>query len=159
MSGGCGWRRWCRRGDAGGVAADAEAEFVAESFEGVDAGLGAVAEAEVFAFVELDDVEFAAGYLREVRADIVASSSVKGRTRMASMPVAARSSSFCAQRGDERRAVGRRTRAGWGSKVMARERWPSGACARDDLGDDPLVAAVDAVEVADGGDGRRAVRS
>ncbi len=36
---------------------------------------------------------------------------------------------------------------------MATEGMPSCAGAGDDLGDDPLMAAVDAVEVADGGDG------
>lgn len=39
------------------VDADGEAEFGAEGREGVDAALGLVAEAEVFAFVELGDVE------------------------------------------------------------------------------------------------------
>ena len=48
---------------------------------------------------------------------------------------------------------GRRTRAGWGSKVMASELDAECAGAGDDLGDDPLVAEMDAVEVADGGDG------
>ena len=43
--------------DARGVDADGEAEFAAERFEAVDAGLGLIAEAEVFAFVQLGDVE------------------------------------------------------------------------------------------------------
>ncbi len=47
---------------------------------------------------------------------------------------------------------GRRTRAGWGSKVMAMDLAAKHAGPGDDLGDDPLMAAMDAVEVADGGD-------
>ena len=43
--------------DARGVDGDGEAEFAAEGFEAVDAGLGLVAEAEVLAFVDLVDVE------------------------------------------------------------------------------------------------------
>src|ERR1039458_8419577 len=42
---------------AWGVDGDAEAEFLAEGFEAADAGLGVVAEAEVFAFVDLGGVE------------------------------------------------------------------------------------------------------
>ena len=53
---------------------------------------------------------------------------------------------------------GRRTRAGCGSKVMAMDLSAERAGAGDDLGDDPLMAAMDAVEVADGGDGGAEVR-
>ena len=45
------------RRSAGGVDVDGEAELAAEGFEGFDAGFGLVAEAEVFAFVELVDLQ------------------------------------------------------------------------------------------------------
>jgi len=99
--------------DAGSVDGDAEAECAAEGFETADACFGVVAEAEVFTFVDLGDVEF-----------VDQDASVKGRTRVASIPVAARSSSL---RGSGVMSgcgcSGRNTRAGWGSKVMARD-WP-----------------------------------
>ena len=74
-----------------------------------------VAEAEVFAFVDLDGVERVAedAAWRSRGRRCGESSSVKGRTRVASMPVAARSSSLCGERGDEAggcRGGGR----GWG---------------------------------------------
>ena len=50
-----------------GVDADGEAEFAAEGFEAVDACFGLVAEAEVFAFVQLGDVE---GLLEDVGGEV-----------------------------------------------------------------------------------------
>ena len=70
------------------------------------------------------------------------------------MPVAARSSSFSASgvmRGWLR--FGAEDAGGMGVEGDGDGWNAEGAGACDDLGDDPLVAAMDAVEVADGGDG------
>ncbi len=70
------------------------------------------------------------------------------------MPVAARSSSFCGERGDEGEAgFGAEDARGVGIEGDGEGVGAEGAGAGDDLGDDPLVAAMHAVEVADGGDG------
>ena len=102
--------------DAWGVDGDGEAEFATEGFEraATSAG-GVVAEAEVFALVDLGGVdgvdEDVGGEVAGVRCGGAAS--VKGRTRVASRPVAARSSSLRGS-GVMRRSgwSGRRTRAG-----------------------------------------------
>ena len=70
------------------------------------------------------------------------------------MPVAARSSSFCDERRDQRLAgFGADDACGVGIEGDGDGADASCARLRYDLGDDPLVAAMDAVEVADGGDG------
>ena len=80
----------------GVIDADGEAEFAAERGEAVDVGFGAVAEAEIFAFVDFDRVEASWRMLRGELAGGASgeSSWVKGRTRVTSTPVAARSSSL-----------------------------------------------------------------
>ena len=54
---GPGWRRWAGCEWRGGIDLAGEAEFAAKGFQIVDVALGVVAEAEVFSFVEFDDVE------------------------------------------------------------------------------------------------------
>ena len=81
----------------------------------VDAGLGVIAEAEVLALVHLGGVDAASSRTSagEVAGGMWRELAVKGRTSVASIPVAARSSSLCGS-GVMRvcGCSGRRTRAG-----------------------------------------------
>ncbi len=81
------------------------------------------------------------------------SSVVKGRISTASMPVAASSSQLFGERRDERLArLGADDASGMRVEGDGDGFDAERAGARDDLGDDPLMAAMHAVEVADGGD-------
>ena len=109
--------------DLRGVGVDAEIEIPAEGFERVHVRRGVATEAEGFAFVDLAHVDASRRMVRaKSSAESCESCSVKGTTRVASMPVLARRASFCAS-GVMREwgSSGRRTRTGWGSKVMTRE--------------------------------------
>jgi len=144
---------------SGGVDADGEAKLVAEGFEAVDAGLGLVAETEVFAFVQLGDVqgllqdlggEDAGGHVREFDGE--------GQDEDSVDTGCGEEFELLHERGDE-------GLAGFGADDAGRVRVEGdgdgdeaeGAGAGDDLGDDPLVAAMHTVEVADGGDRRAEV--
>ncbi len=145
--------------DARRVDADGEAEFAAEGFEVVDAGLGLVAEAEVLAFVELVDAdavaeeilgEGAGGHAREVVREGQDDDGVEAG--------GAEEFEFLGEWGDE-------GQVGFGAEDAGGV-WVEGdgyggdaesASAVDDLGNDPLVAEMNAVEVADGGDARAPV--
>jgi len=137
------------------VDANRESKFAAEGFEVVDVAFGVMAEAEVFSLVEFDDVEaaledfggkVAGGHPGEVFGE--------GKDDDGVEAGGGKEIEFFGERGDE-------GEGGFGAKDVGgvwfegnRYRWDAkfaGAC--DDLFDDPLMAAMHAIEVADGGYG------
>lgn len=139
----------------GRVAEDGEAELGGKGFEGVDAGLGAASEAEVFALVELDDVELLAqdllGELLGAHAGEVA---VEGENEDLVDAGLGEEIEFLLAGGDELGALaGADGAGGVGVEGDDEGAKAGGACACEDVFDDPAMAAVDAIEVADGGDG------
>ena len=140
-----------------GVAGNGAAEVGAEGLEGVDAGLGAVAEAEVFTLVEFDDVELAVeeivGELAGAHAGEVA---VEGQDDDVVDAGAGEEVEFVLEGGDEGGAgAGADGAGGVGVEGDDERAEAKGAGATEDVADDPAMAAMDAVEVADGGDGGR----
>ncbi len=140
--------------DAGSVDDDAESEFAAEGFEAVDTGLGVVAEAEVFAFVDLGGVDGVdEDVLGEFAGVHVAEGVGEGKDESCVDAGGGEEFELAGKRGDEPLRVFRAEDAGGvriegdGEGLSAEE-----AGAGADFGDDSLMAEVHAVEVADGGD-------
>jgi len=147
--------------NAGSVDGDAEAEFLAEGFQaGVSslgaagAGLGVVAEAEVFALVDLGDVE---GVDEDVGDEIagrhVAELVGEGEDEGGVEAGVGEEFEAAMERGDEgKRRFG--TEDAGGVRVEGDSEGPAAEEARvgQDFGDDRLMAQMHAVEVADGGD-------
>ena len=144
---------------ARGVDANGEAEFVTERFEAVDAGFGLVPKAEVFAFVKLGDVE---GLLENVSSEVVSSGlrelGGKGQDEQGVDAGGGEECDLFRERSDKGLAGFRADDAG---RVRVEGDGDGGEAERastgDDFGDDPLMAEVDAVKVADGGYGRAEV--
>ena len=142
-----------------GVGLDGEAEFLAEDFEAVDAGFSLVAEAEVFALVDLADAAaFAEDLLGELAGGEAGEFGCEGEQEGGVDAGLGEEVEFLGGGGDEGvGGVGAEDADGVGVEgdgegfeglSLLRKR----AGAGEDLVDDPAVAAVDAVEVADGGD-------
>src|ERR1700733_2957397 len=140
---------------AGCIDAHAKAEFAAQSFEAFNACLGLIAEAEVFSFVQLGDVqslledfgcEAAGGHAREFGRE--------GNDEDRVETCFGEQMQFLGKRRDERLSRfrannSRRVRIeGDGYRADAEK-----ACLRYYFGDNPLMSAVNAVEVADSGNG------
>lgn len=140
-----------------GVAGDGAAEVGAEGLEGVDAGLGAVAEAEVFALVKFDDVELA---VEEVVSELAGAHAgeiaVEGQDDDVVDASGGEEVKFVLEGGDEGGAgAGADGAGGVGVEGDDERAEAEGAGAAEDVADDPAMAAMDAIEVADGGDGGR----
>src|ERR1700761_4313061 len=137
------------------VDAHTEAKFAAQSFEAVDACFGLIAEAEVFAFVQLGDVQgLLEDFCGEGARGHVGEFGGEGNDQDCVDACFCEQLQFLRKRCDERlnrfgpyysRRVGIEGDGdGWDVQ---------GACLGYDFGDNPLMSVVDTVEVADGGDG------
>ena len=128
---------------------------MAQGFEVVDVSFGVVAEAEVFSFVEFGDVESfvedfsgegSGGHLRELFGEGNDDDCVESGS--------GEELEFFGERGDEGEGgFGTEDARGMGFERDC-YRWNAKfAGAGDDLFNDPLMATMHAIEVADGGDG------
>ena len=140
---------------ARGVDADGEAEFGAEGGEGVDAAFGLVAEAEVFAFVELGDVE---GLLEDFGGEGAGGGAGElggeGEDEDGIDAGGGEELDLAMQGGDEGLGgFGAEDAYGVGVEGDGDGTDAERAGSGDYFGDDPAVAGVDAIEVADGGYG------
>ena len=142
---------------AWGVDGDAEAEFAAEGFEAGgtgDAGLGVVAEAEVFALVDFGDVEG----VDEDAGDEVAGMQVaelvgEGKDEGGVDAGVGEELELAGERGEKCEwCFGAEDAGGVRIEGDGEGKAAEKAGAFDHLGNDALVAEVHAVEVADGGD-------
>ena len=140
---------------------DGEAEFLTEAAEVGDVGFGVVAEAEGFAFVDFYGVECVGqDRLGEVVGGPEAEVGVEGKDEDEVEAGGGEEGQLFGEWGDEGKAwavvkdVGGVGVEGDGGGA---DRFPGCGAeffgAGDDRGDDGAVAAVDAVEVADGDDG------
>ena len=140
---------------AGGVGADGEAEFMAELGETVSTGFSLVTEAEVFALVDFDDV---GGVTEDVRGELASGEmregEIEGENEGSVNAGGGEETEFLFERSDESE-IGLLAEDAGGVRVKGDGEggYAERFSASDDLGDDPLMAAVDAVEVPDGGDG------
>ena len=137
-----------------GVGLNGEAEFLAEGFQAVYAGFCLVAEAEVFALVDLADAAaFAEDLLGELAGGEVGELRREGEEEGGVDAGVGEEVELLGGGGDEGVGGFRAEDAdGVGVEGDGEGFQPEGMGAGEDLVDDPAVAAVNAVEVADGGD-------
>ena len=139
---------------ARGVDGDGEAEFAAEGFEAVDACLGVVAEAEVFALVDLGGVDGVdQDFRREVSRVHVTECVGEGEDEGGVDASGGEEFELTVERGDEGEGrFGAEDPGGVGVEGDSEGLSAEEAGAFDDFGDHSLMAEVHSVEVANGGD-------
>ena len=137
-----------------GKDADSEAEFGAELLEGGDGAFGAIAETEVLAFVNFGGVGGVSedGFGEEAGGEL-GESGVEGKDEGGVNAGGGEQFEFTGKRGDEGvRGFGAEMADGMGVEGDGQGFLVGGTGLGDDFGQDLLMAAVDAIKVADGGD-------